>query len=74
MSLVINQSEQQIIDLAKKLGSVCAADLISLMIGREYLSRMTKKGLLQRVTRGRYALPNADITEHHELALFASQV
>jgi predicted transcriptional regulator of viral defense system len=70
----MNQAQQQIIELIKQHGSVCAADLIDLEIDREYLSRMARKGLLQRIARGRYALPDADITEHHELALFASQV
>lgn len=74
MNSDISQSEQLILDLTEKLGTVCAADLISLKIGREYLSRMARKGLLQRITRGRYALIDADITENHELVLFASQV
>jgi predicted transcriptional regulator of viral defense system len=74
MNQTASHIELQIIDLANKLGSVCASDLLDLKIGREYLSRMSRKGMLQRVTRGRYALPNADITEYHELALFASQV
>jgi len=74
MNSNINQTEQQILNLTEKLGTVSASDLIHIKIGREYLSRMAKKGLLQRITRGRYALPNTDITEHHEMALFASQV
>lgn len=74
MSRVNSPTEQQIIELADKLGSVSATDLIDLGIGREYLSRMYRKGLLQRIARGRYALPDADISAHHTLALFANQV
>ena len=70
----MNQAQQQIIKIIKLHGSVCAADLADLEIDREYLSRMAKKGILQRIARGRYALPDTDITEHHELAVFASQV
>lgn len=70
----MNKAQQQIFELIKKRGLVCAADLVALDINREYLTRMARKGLLQRITRGSYALPNTDITEHHELALFASQV
>ena len=45
----MNQSQQQIIELIKGQASVCAADLVGLDIDREYLSRMARKGLLQRI-------------------------
>lgn len=70
----MNASEQQIIEIAEQKGIVCSADLLPYKISREYLSRMAKKGLLQRMARGVYCLPDADITEHHDLALVCSQV
>ena len=70
----MNKAEHQIITIASKRGTVCTGDLASYGIPREYLSRMMKKGLLQRMARGVYCLPDADITEHHDLVLVSSQV
>ncbi len=70
----MNKTEQQIVKIAELADSVCAADLLSYNISREYLPRTAKKGLLQRLARGVYRLPDADVTEHHELALVCSQV
>lgn len=74
MNDVMSSTEQQVLALTDKLGSVRAADLLEHDIGREYLSRMYHKGLLQRIARGRYALPDTEISAHHALALFANQV
>ena len=41
---------------------------------RESLRRLHKRGLLRRVSRGLYVLPNADITEHHTLAQAGKRV
>ena len=70
----MNSSEQQIIVIAEQKGIVCSADLLPYKISREYLPRMAQSGLLQRMARGLYCLPDADITEHHDLALACSQV
>jgi predicted transcriptional regulator of viral defense system len=37
-------------------------------IARVHLQRLQRKGLLERVGRGLYRLPTADVTEHHSLA------
>jgi predicted transcriptional regulator of viral defense system len=49
-------------------------DLDALGVRREYLHRLYKSGLLARVARGLYALPHAEITEHHSLAEIARLV
>lgn len=67
-------SELYIVELIASLGTVTAKDLAARGIPREYLPRMARKGLIERVARGRYRSPGSDITEHHELALFASRV
>ena len=67
-------NEQIIIELARQRGAIAAADLAVAGIAREYLPRMARKGLMQRIARGRYRLPDTEITEHHDLALFAAQV
>ena len=67
-------NEQIIIELARQRGAIAAAELAVAGIAREYLPRMAHKGLVQRIARGRYRLPDTEITEHHDLALFAAQV
>lgn len=67
-------NEQTIIEFARQRGAIAAADLAAAGIAREYLPRMARKGLMQRIARGRYRLPDTEITENHDLALFAAQV
>lgn len=67
-------NEQAIIELARQRGAIAAADLADAGIAREYLPRMARKGLMQRIARGRYRLPDTEVTENHDLALFAAQV
>ena len=45
-----------------------SSDLKPRGIPREYLSRLYHQGVLDRVGRGVYRLPEADLTEHHSLA------
>jgi len=70
----VNKAEHQIIVMVSKRGAVCAADLASYDLPREYLPRLAKKGMLQRMARGVYCLPGVDITEHHDLVLVSTQV
>jgi predicted transcriptional regulator of viral defense system len=58
---------EQILSLTKTVGVLRAKDLSAHGIPRTYLSRMVDQGLLQRVARGLYRLPNAPLTEHHSL-------
>lgn len=59
---------QKIIDIARRKGTLRPRDLNVYGIPREYLSRMEKRGLLLKVGRGLYMLPDADVTEYHPLA------
>ena len=43
-------------------------DLDALGIRREYPHRLHQRGLLERIARGLYAVPGAEVTEHHSLA------
>jgi len=72
--MAATRSQRQILELAARQGSIRTADLEAQGLPREYLSRMAKSGLLLRIARGVYRLPDADVTEHHELALVASRV
>ena len=59
---------QRILDLVKQAGVLRPRDLDEQGIPRIYLSRLCERGLLQRVGRGLYVLPDADVSEHHTLA------
>ena len=59
---------QALLDLARKQGVVRSADLRPQGIPREYLSKLHREGLLERVSRGVYYLLDTDLTEQHSLA------
>ncbi len=69
-----NGPAEQIIQLAKVHGVLRPRDLDPLGIPRVYLRRLQERGQLERVGRGLYMLPDADITEHHTLAEVAKRV
>jgi predicted transcriptional regulator of viral defense system len=53
---------KEILKLAQERGLLAAAD-----VEAEGLPRLEKRGDLERVARGIYALPGREITEHHDL-------
>lgn len=59
---------QRTIRLVKKRGTLRPRDLVSLDIPADYLDRLHRRGLVERVARGVYASPDAEVTEHHSLA------
>ena len=59
---------QRILEIVEQVGVLRPRDLDAYDIPRIYLSRLCERGLLQRVGRGLYVLPNADVSEHHTLA------
>ena len=64
----------QIFRLLRLGGVLRPRDLDALGIRPEYLHQLYEAGLLERVGRGLYALPNAEVTEHHSLAEAAKRV
>jgi predicted transcriptional regulator of viral defense system len=64
----------RVLALAKKRMLVRAADVQRLGLHTQLLTRLVAEGALERVGRGRYRSPGADITEHHGLALTAAAV
>ena len=58
----------EIIEIVKEAGTLRPRDLDVYGIPREYLRRLCHRGLLERTARGLYALPDAEVTEHHSLA------
>jgi predicted transcriptional regulator of viral defense system len=70
----MSSARQAIRRLARQKGLVRLRDATARGIHPEYLRRLASKGELARVGRGLYALPNAEITEHHSLAEVAARV
>lgn len=59
---------EQVLEIVEKAGVLRPRDLDKYCIPRICLSRLCERGFLQRVGRGLYVLPNADVSEHHSLA------
>ncbi len=59
---------QRILEIVRRTGALRPRDLEEHGLPREYLYRLCKRGLLKRVGRGLYVLPDVDATEHHTLA------
>lgn len=60
------------LDLARRSGVLTAAEASRNGIHSQVLSRLVEEGGLERVGRGRYRLPDAEITEHYGLVLMAA--
>lgn len=58
----------QALALARELGILRPRDLKQHGIAREYLTRLTQQGALERVGRGLYIVAGAELTERHSLA------
>lgn len=65
---------QRVLQLARDKGILRASDLEAEGLPRRYLPRLEQRGQLERVARGLYALPDREITEHHDLAIAAKAV
>jgi predicted transcriptional regulator of viral defense system len=62
------------LQLVKERGTVRPRDLVERDIPPDYLDRLHRRGLVERVARGIYAWPEAEVSEHHTLAEAARQV
>src|ERR1051326_2072655 len=60
--------------LVRKRGMIRPRDLAAHDIPGDYLDRLYRRGLIERIGRGLYAWPDAEIGEHHSLAEAARQV
>lgn len=65
---MIRSAEAKVLNLAKARGMLRPRDLARANLPADYLWRLYRKEKLERVGRGLYALPGADLTEHHTLA------
>jgi predicted transcriptional regulator of viral defense system len=58
----------------RERGAARPRDLAERDIPPDYLDRLFRRGLIDRVGRGVYAWPEAEVTEHHSLAEAARRV
>ena len=65
---------QQALDLVRTRRLVRPRDLLAKKIPPDYLDRLHRRGLLERISRGVYAWPGADLGENQTLAEAARQV
>lgn len=63
----MSTQSEQVLDLVREARVLRPRDLDAHGIPRTYLSRLARAGKLTRITRGLYALPDADVTEHQSL-------
>ena len=54
--------------LLRNQGTLRPRDLVKLDIPPDYLDRLYRRGLVDRVARGLYACSDAVVNEHHSLA------
>ena len=60
--------------LMKKRGSLRPRDLAEHGIPVDYLDRLRRRGVIERVARGVYAWPDGEVTENHSLAEAARSI
>lgn len=65
---------QKTIRLVKKRGTLRPRDLVAHDIPADYLDRLHRRGLIERVSRGVYTSLDAEVTEHHSLVHVARAV
>jgi predicted transcriptional regulator of viral defense system len=58
---------QKAIRLVQDSGSIRPRDLARHQIPADYLDRLRRRGVIERVARGLYAWPDSEVTEHHSL-------
>lgn len=67
-------SRTAVLSEAKRNGVVLAREVLRRGIHTQTLTRLVAEGRLERVSRGVYAWPDPDVTEHHSLVLASAAV
>lgn len=74
MAKMKKTNKQHVLDLARQSGVISASDVRSIGVHPEYLRRLCAKGVLVRIDRGLYRLPDTEITAYHGLVQAAKSV
>jgi predicted transcriptional regulator of viral defense system len=64
----------QALRLVRELGTLRPRDLAARNIPPDYLDRLRRRGLVERIGWGLYACPGGEVSEHHSLVEAARQV
>lgn len=72
--MFVSNHAQRVLDLAARKGLMRASDLDAISAPRVVLTRLTAAGLLEKVGRGLYRLPNAQVSEFESLGTIAAKV
>lgn len=62
-----SQRQEEVLKLLKKVGVVRPSDLSEHGVRRGYLYRLHRRGLVERIGRGLYVFPEADVTENRSI-------
>jgi predicted transcriptional regulator of viral defense system len=73
ISAKLSRHEQEVLEIVREQGVLRPRDLAELGYPRTTLSRLLKKGHLQRLSRGLYSAIEAEITEHQTLVEIAKK-
>jgi len=66
--------KEQVVEIARKLGAIQPRELEKYGIAREYLYRLYREGVLERVERGLYILSGKDFGEHQSIVQVCKKV
>jgi predicted transcriptional regulator of viral defense system len=69
----MKNTNQEILDIARARGIIRPRDLTALGLHRVALTRLVRQGLLTRVNRGLYTLPDRQMSAHGSLSEVASK-
>jgi predicted transcriptional regulator of viral defense system len=72
--MLANTHTQRVLDLVGQKGLLRASDLDAINAPRVVLTRLTAAGLLERIGRGLYRLPDSQGSEHESLVTVATKV
>jgi predicted transcriptional regulator of viral defense system len=72
--MLANTHTQRVLDLVGQKGLLRASDLDAIDAPRVVLTRLTAAGLLERIGRGLYRLPDSQGSEHESLLTVATKV
>lgn len=70
----MTERQEQILEVIRARGVLRPRDLEALGIPRVWLTRLVRRGLVERVERGLYTAVDAPITERHTMVEVASRV
>jgi predicted transcriptional regulator of viral defense system len=65
---------EKALQLVRQLGTIRPRDLAARDIPRDYLDRLRRRGLVERIGRGLYACLDGEISEYHSLVEATRQV